>query len=100
MNDHRGSTPFELVTDGDLLVLIDRMLYLRGHDTVADDGMVLDGRVRELDKFGNDAADEAADFGRRRVGPAVIDAHRNLSGVCGRWYPVILDLLLSGCGQS
>ena len=38
------------------------------------------------------AADEAADFGRRRVSDAVIDARRNLSGVCGRWYPVILDL--------
>ena len=37
-------------------------------------------------------ADEAADFGRRRVGNAVIDARRNLSGVCGRWYPVLLDL--------
>ena len=94
------STPFELVTDGDLLVLVDRMLRLRGRDTArvtkvkghTDDGMVLDGRVRELDKFGNDAADEAADFVRRRVGPAVIDARRNLSGVCGWWYPVILDL--------
>ena len=42
--------------------------------------------------MGNDAADEAADFGRRRVGNAVIDARRNLSGVCGRWYPIILDL--------
>ena len=41
---------------------------------------------------GSDAADEAADFGRRRVSPAVIDAHRNLSGVCSRWYPVIFDL--------
>ena len=40
----------------------------------------------------NDAADEAADFGRRGVSPAVIDARRNLSGVCGRWYPVVLDL--------
>ena len=28
---------------------------------------------------------------RRRVGNAVIDARRNLSGVCGRWYPVNLD---------
>ena len=37
-------------------------------------------------------ADEAADFGRRRVGNADIDARRNLSGVCGRWYPVLLDL--------
>ena len=54
--------------------------------------MVLDGRVREVDRLGNDAADEASDFGRRRVSNAVIDARRNLSGVCGRWYPVILDL--------
>ena len=76
------------------------MLHLRGLDTVritkvkshADEGMVLDGRVREVDRSGNDAADEAADFGRRRVGNAVIDARRNLSGVCGRWYPVILDV--------
>ena len=30
--------------------------------------MVLDARVRELDRLGNDAADGAADFGRRRVG--------------------------------
>ena len=92
------SVPFELVKDGDLLVLIERMLHLRGLDTVritkvkghADEGMVLDGR--EVDRIGNDAADEAADFGRRRVGHLVIDARRNLSGVCGRWYPVILDL--------
>ena len=54
--------------------------------------MVLSGRVRREDKLGNDAADEAADFGRRRVQPAVIDARRNLSGVCSRWYPVVLDL--------
>ena len=45
-----------------------------------------------LTGLGNDAADEAADFGRRRVGHLVIDARRNLSGVCSRWYPVILDL--------
>ena len=98
LNGHHGSTPSELVTDGDLLVLIDRMLHLRGHDAFritkvrghADDGMVLDGRVRELDRLGNGAADEA-DFGRRRVGLAVVDARRNLSAVCGRWYPVILD---------
>ena len=95
-----GSTPYELVNDGDLLLLIERMLYLRGLDTVriskvkghVDEGMDFDGRVRELDRLGNNAADEAADFGRRRYGPAVIDARRNLSGVCGRWYPVVLDL--------
>ena len=46
------SHPSELVTDG-------RMLDLRGRDTVriakvkghADEGMVLDGRVRELDRL-------------------------------------------------
>ena len=54
--------------------------------------MVLDGRLRELDRLGNDAADEAADFGRGMVGNSVIDARRNLSGVCGRWYPVFRDL--------
>ena len=96
----RDSKPFELVNDGDLLLLIDRMLRVRGLHTVrlstvkghANDGMVLHGQVRREDKLGNDAADEAADFGRRRVSLAVIDARRNLSGVCCRWYPVILDL--------
>ena len=58
------------------------------------DGRVreVDGRVREVDRLGDDAADESADFGRRRVGNAVIDARLNLSGVCGRWYPVTLVL--------
>ena len=97
LDDHPGSVPFELVKDGDLLLLIDRMLHLRGLDTVriskvADESMVLHGLVRESDRFGNSAADDAANFGRRRVSNAVIDAPRNLSGVCGRWYPVILDL--------
>ena len=100
LDGHRGSFPLELVKDGDLLLLIGRMLRLRGLDTVrvtkvkghADEGTVLDGWVREVDRLGNDAAGEAADFGRRRLPPAVIDARRNLCGVCGRWYPVILDL--------
>ena len=34
----------------------------------------------------------SAAFGRRRVGNDVIDARRNLLGVCGRWYAVIIDL--------
>ena len=100
LDDGYCSLPFELVTDGDLLVLIRRMLDLRGRDTVcitkvkghADEGMVMGCRVRELDTLGNNTADEAADFGRRRVGPAVVDARRNLSGVCGRWCPAIIDL--------
>ena len=100
LDGRHGPTPFELVKDGDLLLFIERILQLRGlavaRDTKvkghADEGMVLDGRVRGIDKLGNDAADEAADFGRRRISNLVIDARRNLSGVCGRWHPVILDL--------
>ena len=42
--------------------------------------------------WSNDAADEAADFGRRRVDNTVIDVRRNLSGVCGRWYPIFWGL--------
>ena len=53
LDGHRGSVPLELVNDGDLLVLIEKMLHIRGLDTVciskvkghADEGMVLDGRV-------------------------------------------------------
>ena len=100
LDGHHGSVPLELVKDGDLLLFIERMLHLRGLDTVrisnvkghADESMVLDGRVREVDRLGKNAADEVADFGRRTVGNAVIDARRNLSRVCGRWYPVLLDL--------
>ena len=100
LDDCSFATPLELVTDGDVLVLIRRMLDLRGCDTVrvtkvrghADEGMVFDGRVRDFVRIGNNAADEAADFGPRRVGSAVIEARRNLSGGRGRWYPVILDL--------
>ena len=34
LDGHPGSVPFELVKGGDLLLLIDRMLHLRGLDTV------------------------------------------------------------------
>ena len=81
-----GAQPFEVLKDGDLLFLIRRMLRLRCFDTVriskvkghAREDMVEDGRVRNLDLLGNRAADEAADFGRRRVPFHVIDARRNL----------------------
>ena len=90
-------------------MLIDRVLdtvrvtKVKGH---ADAEMVRVGHARELDNPGNDVADEAADFGRRRVDPAFIDARRDLSGVCRRWYPIILDLhhfffcYFSCCGYS
>ena len=106
LDDNLGAQPFQIVPDGDLLCLIHHILLLRGTDTVkvtkvkghADENMVLDGRVRDLDRLGNKAADEAADFGRRRVPVHVIDARRNLVGVCSRWYPVVRDLHRFFCG--
>ena len=90
----------ELLPDGDLLFLIDRMLSIRRLGSVriskvkghADEALVRTGTVRGLDKLGNDGADEAADFGRRRVPWWIIDARRNLSGVCSRWRPLVLVL--------
>ena len=37
-------------------------------------------------------ADEAAEFGRRRVGENVLDARREFSRACRIWYPIIRDL--------
>ena len=95
-----GVRPLELVDDGDLIILVRKLLSIRGEGTVciskvkchADESLVRSGQVRALDRYGNTRADEAADFGRRRVWPEVPDARRNLSGVCRRWYPVVLVL--------
>ena len=73
---------FELVDDSDLLIFIRKLLSILGWDTVciskvkghADESLVRNGQVRALDRYGNSRADEAADFGRRRVWPDVADA--------------------------
>ena len=54
--------------------------------------MVAVGRVRVEDKAGNDFADRAADFGRRRVSDLVMDLRRRFVSACSFWYPVVLDL--------
>ena len=59
-DDDDTTSALEVVTGGDLLTLLRRMLDLGGRDTVritkvkghADEGMVLDGRVREVDRLG------------------------------------------------
>ena len=92
--------PFELTFDGDLLTVIERMIHQRcvrsvriskvkGH---ADDDMVAVGRVRVEDRVGNDLADSAADFGRRRVTDLVMDVRGRFLSACSSWYPVILEL--------
>ena len=73
----------ELEDDGDFILVIRKLLSVRG------EGLVRYGQVRDLELCGNIRADEAADSGRRRVWPEVTDARRSFSGVCWRWYPVV-----------
>ena len=88
-----GIRPFELFVDGDLVSLIADLIRKRGSDTVqitkvkghADDDVV-------LGKAGNDLADKAADFGRRRLPAEVIDAGRCYLAACSDGYPLMYDL--------
>ena len=54
--------------------------------------MVAVGRVRVEDRIGNDLADGAADFGRRRVSDLIIDVRRRFLSTCSSWYPVVLEI--------
>ena len=63
--------PFPLVNDGDLLFKIQQFVRWRGPGTSAvskvkghaDEGLVALGRVREVDRIGNNEADAAAALG-------------------------------------
>ena len=55
---------------------------VKGH---ADEGMVAQGRVREMDRIGNNEADAAADLGRKRVHHTVSDARRTFNRACINW---------------
>ena len=50
------------------------------------------GRVREVDRVGNNEADAAAALGRERVHHSVSFARGVVAGSCARWYPVVRDL--------
>ena len=67
---------------------------VKGHAT---EDMVRFGQVGVDGRFGNKVAGGAADLGRRRVDPVVIDAGRNLSGVCAA---SVLHCHCPYCGQS
>ena len=54
--------------------------------------MVRDGKVRALDKAGNDLAHRAADLGRRRRLAGIICARRLCTAACREWYPFVFDL--------
>ena len=50
------------------------------------------GRVREVDRPGNNEADAAAALGWRRVHHSVTYARRVVTRSCARWYPVVREL--------
>ena len=66
-----------------------RVSEVEGH---ADDDMVAVGRVRVEDRVGNDLADRAADFGRRRVSDLVMDVRTRFLSACSSWYPVVMEI--------
>ena len=78
----RSGQPFPLVNDGGLILLVRRLVQWRGLGSTqvtkvkghADEGMVTLGRVREVDRIGNNEADAAADMSRRRVHCSITDA--------------------------
>ena len=50
--------------------------------------MVLQGVVRQLDKDGNDRADEAAGLGRRHVGADVVDGRTHVHNL--HWFFIVV----------
>ena len=92
--------PFPLLNDGDLLHRISQLVRWRGPGNTAvskvkghaDEGLVVLGRVREIDRVGNNEADAAASLGRRRVHHSISVAKDVVSKSCAHWYPVVRDL--------
>ena len=92
--------PLPLVKDGDLITLARYMIRARGRETVrvtkvkghAEDVDVQQGRVRLVDKQGNDEADAAADIGRRHQSEILINARRRLLQARSHWNPTMSDL--------
>ena len=89
--------PLELCPDGDFLILVADLIRKRSEDTVhvtevkghADDCIVRDGKVRALNKAGNDLAHRAADLGWRRLPAGIICAGRLCTAACREWYPFV-----------
>ena len=83
------AAPFEVQTDGDLLLVIARdtgtfkLVKVKGHVT---EGIVPRGSVQIDDKEGNEEAD-AADLGRRGRSASVCDGRRSLPEAQRYWVP-------------
>ena len=95
----------ELAVDGDLLTVIERRILQRAVQSVrisqvkghVDDDMVAVGGVRVEDKNGNDLADRAADFGRRRVCDLVMDVRWRFVSACSSWFLGAASFLCCYC---
>ena len=100
IDDGCAGKPFPLVNDGDLLLKVHQFVRWRGPDNTAvskvkghaDEGLVALGRVREVDRVGNNEADAAAALGRGRVHHSVSVARGVVTRSCARWYPVVREL--------
>ena len=100
INGESAGRPFPLVNDGDLLQRVCQLVRWRGPGNTAvskvkghaDEGLVAIGRVREVDRVGNNEADAAAALGRRRVHHSISVAKDVVARSCARWYPVVRDL--------
>ena len=92
--------PFPLVNDGDLLLKVRQFVSWRGPGSTAvskvkghaDEGLVALGRVREVDRIGNNEADAAAALGRWRVHHSVSFARSVVARSCARWCPIVREL--------
>ena len=100
INDGCTGKPFPLVNDGDHLHKVYQFVRWRGPGNTAvskvkghaDEGLVAFGRVREVDRVGNNEADAAAALGRRRVHHSVSVAGGVVAMSCAHWYPIVRHL--------
>ena len=92
--------PFPQVNDGDLLLRVQQFVRWRGPGNTAvfkvkghaDEGLIVLGRVREVDRVGNGEADAAAALGRGRVHHSVSFPRSVVARSCARWYPTVREL--------
>ena len=94
------ASPFPLFNDGDLCLRVQQVGRWRGLGTSAvskvkghaDEGLVALGRVREIDRIGNNEVDAAAALGRGRVHHSVAFARGWLLGLVHAGTPIVREL--------
>ena len=100
ISGRRTGRPLSLGNDGDLLLKVQQMVEWRGFGIAAvtkvkghaDEGLVAQGRVREVDRIGNNEADAAADLGGSGLTMLLLMLVGFFGRACVRWYPVVQKL--------